>query len=508
MRHQGISRNEVPDAAEIRMRTRSGEYLIGEFSNLPLAEQGRVTIIFGIVRNVTDRKRAEEQLIRNAFYDRLTGLPNRTLFMDRLGQALLRKRRQSNYLFAVLFLDLDHFKMVNDSLGHLTGDLLLVHVGKRLKESVRADDTVARFGGDEFAILLDNLQDPGDVTRVAEEIRRQLMLPVQIEGHEVFSNCSIGIALGNNAYPGCEEILRDADTAMYRAKDLGRGRFEIFDIEMHARVVERLQLETDLRRAIERDEFDLCYQPIVSLETGRMTGLEALLRWKHPARGLLTPSQFIHVAEETGMIIPLGWWVLRTAGRQMNLWHQKSRKAAGLGLSVNLSARQFLQKDLAERVAVILQETGLDPATLHLEITESALMESGETINTTLSRLKSMDMRLHIDDFGTGYSSLSYLHRFSIDMLKIDRSFIQRMLFGSEHREIVRTIVALGKALRIPVTAEGVETESQYEELRVLGCDYGQGYLFGHPLSREECERVILDWPESVQQFAAPSLVQ
>lgn len=515
-RHELLLRKEFPPAAEIRIRARSGEYLVGEFINMPLMEDGKVAGIFGIVRNITDRKRAEQQLIRNAFYDRLTGLPNRTLFLDRLGQAMIRKRRQPDFRFAVLFLDLDHFKMVNDSLGHLIGDLLLVHIGKRLKECIRPGDTVARFGGDEFAILLENINDINDVTRVAERIHSDLMLPVQLEGHEVFSNCSIGIALGSSDYPGYEEILRDADTAMYRAKDLGRGRFEIFDVQMHARVVERLQLETDLRRAIEREEFQLYYQPIVSLRSGRLTGVEALLRWNHPTRGLLLPTEFIHVVEETGMIVPLGWWVLRAACTQMRQWHSRNPKAASLVLSVNLSAKQFAQPDLPERIAHVLQETGLTPSALNLEITESVLMESADTVNRALARLKAMGINLQIDDFGTGYSSLSYLHRFSIDMLKIDRSFIGRMQEGREHREIVGTIVALGKTLGIPVTAEGVESGGQFEELRALGCNYAQGFLVGRPRNVEHSERLIMEWVENApscdldvtQELPPPALLQ
>ena len=431
--------------------------------------------------------------------DPLTGLPNRLLFIDRLGRLIKHAKRRKDYLFAVLFLDLDGFKMINDSLGHLMGDQLLLAVATRLEKCLRSSDTVARLGqgftmarlgGDEFTVLLDDLKDAGDASRAAERLMKELTSPFMLAGKEVFTSVSIGIALSSPSYEEPEDILRDADTAMYRAKSLGKARFEVFDADMRASVMARLQLETDLRRALEREEFQNFYQPIVSLVSGRIVGFEALLRWHHPTRGLVPPSEFIPVAEDTGLIRELGWWNLREACRQMTLWRQQY-KNYDLTVSVNLSAKQFLQPNLVDDIGKLLQELKLPPSTLKLEITESTVMADPAEAVEMLQQIKSLGISLAIDDFGTGYSSLSYLHRFPLDTLKIDRSFISGMKEGGEGMEIARTILPMAKNLHLDVIAEGVETAEQLALLQKLQCKYGQGYYFSKPVSAEGAEALL-----------------
>ena len=431
--------------------------------------------------------------------DPLTGLPNRLLFIDRLGRLIKHAKRRKDYLFAVLFLDLDGFKMINDSLGHLMGDQLLLAVATRLEKCLRSSDTVARLGqgftmarlgGDEFTVLLDDLKDAGDASRAAERLMKELTSPFMLAGKEVFTSVSIGIALSSPSYEEPEDILRDADTAMYRAKSLGKARFEVFDADMRASVMARLQLETDLRRALEREEFQNFYQPIVSLVSGRIVGFEALLRWHHPTRGLVPPSEFIPVAEDTGLIRELGWWNLREACRQMTLWRQQY-KNYDLTVSVNLSAKQFLQPNLVNDISKLLQELKLPPSTLKLEITESTVMADPAEAVEMLQQIKSLGISLAIDDFGTGYSSLSYLHRFPLDTLKIDRSFISGMKEGGEGMEIARTILPMAKNLHLDVIAEGVETAEQLALLQKLQCKYGQGYYFSKPVSAEGAEALL-----------------
>ena len=442
--------------------------------------------------NISERKRAEAQLLHDAFHDSLTGLPNRALFLDRLKQAALRARRNRKRSFAVLFLDLDHFKYVNDSLGHLAGDLLLSDIVRRIQSCVRSNDTMARLGGDEFTILLDEIPDASEAVRLAERIQRALSEPFTLNGEDVFATASIGIALGDAALDRPEDLLRDADTAMYRAKSLGRARHQVFDPEMHTRAVTRLQTETDLRKAVENDEFLVYYQPIVSLASGRLSGFEALVRWRHPQRGIVPPGEFIPLAEETGLIVAIGTGVLYEACRQMKEWHASFPDLAPPAISVNVSGRQFAPADLMERVEGILKETGLNPGALKLEITESVIMENADSIIDTLGQLKTMGIRLSIDDFGTGYSSLSYLHRFPVDTLKIDRSFVKDMLDCGDHRAIVTTIVSLAHNLGISVIAEGTETREEVEVLRALGCEYAQGYYFAKPMDAKATERYIL----------------
>lgn len=462
-----------------------------------LNEHGEIHQILGITHDITERKRAEEQLLHNAFHDALTGLPNRAFFMECLKQTLQRAKRQENYLFAVLFLDLDRFKVINDSLGHLKGDQFLLAIAKRLGVCIRSTDTAARLGGDEFTILLDEIQNLSDAIKVAERIQQELTLPLELDGQEVFTTASIGIALSSTVdYDQPENLLRDADMAMYRAKALGKARYEIFNPEMYTNALARLQLETDLRRAIERHEFQVYYQPIVSLTNGRILGFEALLRWQHPERGLILPTDFVSFAEETGLIVEIGYWALHEACRQMQTWRVSHYTNSLEKISVNLSVKQFSQPDLIEQIGKILHSTGLDASNLMLEITESAIMENGDEGNAALSKLQKMGIELSIDDFGTGYSSLGRLHSFPISMLKIDRSFVSPMDDNSRNLEIIETIITLAHKLGVDVTAEGVETKEQLALLRKLNCECGQGYFFSCPLDNRAAVALILTNPQ------------
>ncbi|HEX8072163.1 MAG TPA: EAL domain-containing protein [Pyrinomonadaceae bacterium] len=446
-----------------------------------------------LTKEVSERKQAEEQLRHNAFHDGLTDLANRALFMDHLKLALARAQRHEDYKCAVLFLDLDRFKVVNDSLGHMIGDKLLVGIARRLETALRPGDTVARLGGDEFTVLLEDLGDAGEAMLVAERLQRELAMPYNLGGHEVFTTVSIGIALSAPEYHRPEDILRDADTAMYRAKQLGKARYEVFHQAMHTRAMELLELERDLRRAVERQEFFLQYQPIVSLNTGVLRGFEALIRWQHPVRGLIPPTKFIHIAEETGLILPIGRWVLDAACRQMHHWQKLAPAGEPLTINVNLSGKQFIQPDLLEQIEGVLRETGLDPRSLKLEITESVVMENIETAIRTLEQLRARGVELSIDDFGTGYSSLSYLQRFPVSTLKIDRSFISRITESDGTAEIVQTIMSLAQTLGMDVVAEGIETERQHTRLATLACEFGQGYYFARPMDKDAAEAFFLN---------------
>jgi Amt family ammonium transporter len=446
-----------------------------------LGPQGQMAV-YGIYRDISDRKAAEEQLLHLAIRDELTGLANRALFRDLVARSIGRGKRREDYAYAVMVLDIDRFKLVNESLGHSTGDQLVTAIARRLERCVRPGDTVARLGGDEYAIFLDDIRDVSDPIRVAGRIQNELKQPFVLGAHEVFASASIGIALSMAGYERPEDFLRDADLAMYRAKEQGGARHEVFQAVMHAHTVALLQLETDLRHALDRREFLLYYQPIVSVVSGKVVGFEALARWLHPQRGLVQPASFIPVAEVTGIIVPLGLWVLREACRQIRVWQQLAGGDHALAISVNLSAKQLLQPDLVDQVALTLKETGLEPRTLRLEITESVIVENAESAVAMLARLRALDVQLHMDDFGTGYSSLSYLHRFQIDTLKIDRSFVSNMGLRGENSEIVRTIVTLARNLGIDVIAEGVETEEQLALLRALGCEHMQGFLFSAPV--------------------------
>ena len=438
----------------------------------------------------------------DAFHDSLTGLPNRDSFVDCVGRAIANTKNRRSYLFAVLFLDLDRFKVINDSLGHLAGDELLMSVVQRLRACLGRADTVARVGGDDFAILARNI-DLGHAVDLADRIHQALILPFELRGQEVFVTASIGIAVGGESKAAAlreqpEHLLRDAHTAMYRAKALGNGRYQVFNASMHDLALERLRLETDLRMAVKRREFLLHYQPFVCLATGRIIGFEALVRWQHPQRGLISPVKFIPVAEETGAIVPLGEWVLEEACRQLRLWEGMFDFDRPLIMSVNLSGKQFAQPDLVERIQAILGATGLSAQNLKLEITESVVMDDVESAIAVLKQMKALNVKLGIDDFGTGYSSLSYLSRFPTDTLKVDKSFVGRMETESdgENVAIVRTIVALAHALGMDVIAEGVETAAQLAKLRAIGCEYGQGYFFAKPLPSDEATALMASEPQ------------
>jgi diguanylate cyclase (GGDEF)-like protein len=449
---------------------------------------GRAYRMAGSQTDVSDRKQAESQLLHDALHDALTGLPNRALFLNRLEMALQRCRRDAESRFAVLFVDLDRFKLINDSLGHPAGDQLLVALAERLRACVRVIDTVARLGGDEFGFLLEGIEDLRQVVRTAERLQEELGRSFQVGGHEVFTSGSIGIALGDGTCQGPEQILRDADIAMYRAKGLGRGGYAVFDQEMHLQAVAALQLENDLRRGLERQEFELEYQPIVAVADGRLEGFEALLRWQHPDRGLVVPEKFIANAEETGLIVPLGVWVLEAACRQLAVW--EPILPPGFTISVNLSARQLAHPDLVRQLSAILAATASRPERLKLEITESVLMADAPAAQRVLEELqRGLGVSVMIDDFGTGYSSLAYLHQFPVDTLKIDRSFVARLGAGDE--EIVRAVVTLGRSLGMRVLAEGVETAEQLAALGRLGCDQAQGFHLAPPLAAADAGAML-----------------
>jgi diguanylate cyclase (GGDEF)-like protein/PAS domain S-box-containing protein len=469
---------------------------------------GKAYRMAGSQTDITNYKVAEEQLLHDVYHDTLTGLPNRAFFKDQLiraiGQAKRRKRRQESYLFAVLFLGLDRFKIINDSLGHVIGDQLLITVARRLKTFLRAGDMVARLGGDEFTILLDDIKDMSDAIHVADRIQKGLVTPFNLSGHDVVTTASIGIALSTTGYEQPEDVLRDAGIAMYRAKTHGKARCEVFDKSMHSRAMERMQLEADLRRALERQEFLLHYQPIVGLESGKIIGSEALIRWQHPQRGFISPAEFIPLAEETGLIVPIGEWVLRTACKQSKTWQEAGLPS--LWMAINLSSRQFKQQNLAEKVSQILSEAGVAPSLLELELTESMIMEKAETTILTLKALKQTGIKLSIDDFGTGYSSLSYLKRFPLDKLKVDQSFVRDITTDPDDAIITAVVSTLAHGLKLRVIAEGVETREQLTFLRSQHYDEVQGYLFSRPIPAEEFTDLLIEYREIVKFFDASEL--
>ena len=458
---------------------KDGTHFPVEYVSTPIVEGDKILGAVVTFKDITERKALEKKLQYQAFHDPLTDLPNRALFMDRLGHALARAGQQASEV-AVLFTDLDNFKVINDSLGHKAGDQLLVAVAERLKACLRPVDTVARLGGDEFTLLLEGVTGISDAARVAERIAQELRAPFALEAQEVFATTSTGIAVSSSAQGQPTDLLRHADLAMYRAKSKGKACYEVFEPNMSTDALERLELETDLRRALGREEFRVYYQPEILLESGDIVGMEALVRWEHPEHGLLLPQEFLPIAEESNLIMPIGQWVLREACKQLRTWQEQYPNIAPLVMSVNLSTREFFQPSL---IAEILRETGVDPRTLQLEITEGAVAyDNAQNANNTLWNLKTLGVQLAIDDFGMGYSSLSYLKRFPVDLLKIDRSFVRELGKDLKDTKIVAAIIHLARALDLKVIAEGVETAEQVEQLRKMECDMVQGSYFSEPL--------------------------
>ncbi len=467
-----------------------------EISENPIhTQKGKATLIS--IVDVTERKRVESELKRTAFHDALTGLPNRTLFLDNLLRLNAAAKRHGHHPFALLFLDLDRFKVINDSLGHVAGDKLLVEMSQRLVECTREEDTVARLGGDEFAILLEQIRGPEDAVRVAERVLERFADPMILDEIEVSVGASIGIALSLVGDGQPENLLRDADMAMYQAKT-HRSGYQIFDARMHSRALERMKLEIDMKRAIEHKQIHLHYQPIVSLETGKLAGFEALARWQHNGRGAISPAKFIPLAEETGLVSRLSRWVFEQACSQMRHWLNCYPLGDDCYISVNISSKQLSDRNLIDEVDAVLHDTGLEPQRLRLEITESAIVENTRAAAHLLAQLKTRNIKLCLDDFGKGFSSLNYLHRFPIEVLKIDRSFVRRLRasLGNDNGkkrpvEIVRTIVAMAQILGMQVVAEGVELPDQLSILRELGCEFGQGYLFSRALDAGAAGRFL-----------------
>jgi diguanylate cyclase (GGDEF)-like protein len=460
---------------------------------------GSINGIIHVIRNISARKKLEAELKRHAFYDTLTNLPNKALFLDRLQNLLEHKKREEELHFAVLFLDLDNFKKVNDSMGHVTGDELLIKVSKRLNKCIRPGDTVSRFGGDEFAILLDNIGRVSDVIEVADCLHNRVKEPFIISGREVHTSVSIGIAIADSNYNKPEELLRDADTAMYHAKTLGRGRHIMFSDHMHSSVVEYISLENDLRKALEKGELMLHYQPIIDLELGDVAGMEALLRWEHPKRGLVMPDKFIPIAEDSGLIVKLGDWVIKEACRQIRYWEETFSLSDEFYISINTSVKQLFS-GLPDTIGKNLMHYEVNPERLRVEITESLFMENPAVAHQMLTKLNNMNIQVYLDDFGTGYSSLSYIHKFPVDALKIDRSFILNIMHDEEAQKIVQAIISLAKSLNIAVIVEGVEDHEQLEIFRKLECRYIQGYIFSKPLESSMVENYILLFKETTKK--------
>lgn len=478
------------NGAEYRYRHKDGSWRWMESMGTYLLDDPHVKGVVVTSRNITERKALEEQLEHRAFHDPLTGLSNRQLFMDRLGHALARTQRRPGRRVAVLFMDLDSFKVVNDSLGHETGDRLLVAVSERLKGGLRPEDTLARFGGDEFVVLLEDVEGPDEAVRVAQRIIDELKNRFVLDGQELYARASIGIALGEDGTKDPDDLLRDADTAMYRAKEEGKG-YSVFDTAMYERAIDRLEAENDLGRAVEREEFLVHYQPIVSLQTGEVLGVEALVRWEHPERGLLDPDEFVPMAEESGLVIPMGEQVLRAACFWGKEWQEKYPRIPPLVVSVNLSARQLSRPDLAETIEGILKETELEGSYLTLDVTETIYVRALAGNTATLDRLRGLGARISIDDFGVGYSSLAYLKRLPANSLKIARSFVKGLGEDVEDTAIVHMIIELAHTLGLEVIAEGVETEEQAALLEEMGCDMAQGYHFARPLPPEDIPALL-----------------
>ncbi len=451
-------------------------------------------LLICVCRDISDLKKAQDLLLYNALHDHLTNLPNRALLTERLELAINRAKRLQNYRYAVLFLDLDRFKVVNDSLGHVVGDQLLVETAKRLTYHLRDIDMVARLGGDEFVILLEEINNTEEVVKVTERILADSQMPVHIDDYEIFTSFSIGIVLGTPDYCRAADLIRDADIAMYRAKEQRNNSYQFFDVAMHTQAMNRLTLETDLRKAIENAEFNLRYQPIVNLKNGQWTGFEALVRWQHPLSGFISPDKFIPVAEEAGVITSIDHWVFHQACRQLAHWQQQFANRATFSININFSAQDLRKPTLLQDIDAILKETGLNGDAITIEITESILIDDIERTTDLLVQLAAKQIRISIDDFGTGYSSLNYLHRLPVHSLKIDRTFVSQMDTNNRNYQVVSTILALSKQLGLTAVAEGIETQEQLQYLQELGCEFGQGYLFSPPLTAETAKQQLVSY--------------
>ena len=457
------------------------------------------TVVQKLRQEINERQRVQQQLIHDALHDSLTGLPNRNLLIERIEFTIAHAKRNPDYKYGILFIDLDRFKVINDSLGHSIGDQLLIAVSNLLQECVRENDLVARLGGDEFVILLDGIKSIQDATSIGERIQQKMRSPFELESQNIFTSASIGIVIGSTEYNNHADLMRDADIAMYRAKDKGKARYTIFDQTMYDETLKLVELENSLRFALKRNELTMHYQPIISLDNNHLVGFEALIRWQHPERGAISPVEFIPIAEDTGLILDIGEWLLKEACQQLQTWRQQFASVPqinSLKMSINLASQQLQEPEFIQKLDQILLETGLEGSSLRLEITESVLIEPEGTIQNTLRQIKNRNIKLSIDDFGTGYSSLSYLRRFPIDNLKIDRSFIQQMNFDSENFEIVRLIITLAKTLGMKTISEGVETALQLNQLKGLGCEFAQGYLFSIPLAPKEIELMLAKYPQ------------
>ncbi|NOT48883.1 MAG: EAL domain-containing protein [Acidobacteria bacterium] len=480
-------------STELKFQHKDGETLFIENIGSNLLQDEKVGGVVINTRDVTENHRDKERLLFDAFHDTLTGLPNRALFHEHLAAALTRSRRHRKLDFAVLFIDLDRFKFVNDSLGHAAGDALLVEAAKRLTSCLRQGDTAARMGGDEFTVLVSDVKEPFEAIEVAKRIQKVFCAPFHLPGHDLVVTASIGIAIADESYSKSADLLRDADTAMYESKQNGKATHTVFHISMHENATLLMQTEADLRRAVERDEFFLLFQPIVEIRTGMISGFEALVRWRHPEKGIIVPKDFISLAEETGLIVPMTRRILNGAAMAVKQW-QNLCGDSRLHVSVNISSKHFDSGDLPELVADVLNHAQLDPSHLQLEITESAMMSSIERATETLEMLKHMGVKLSLDDFGTGYSSLSYLHRFPLDFLKIDRSFVNRLGSAERKAGVLHNILTLAKTMEISTIAEGVETEEQASELTQLGCDFAQGYFYAKPLPPDRVTTLLTEF--------------
>ncbi len=477
---------------EYRIRHFSDNYLWMMAKGLAIrTSDGRATRFAGSQTDVSERKSNEEQMIHDALHDTLTSIPNRTLLLDRIRQSLVRRKRYPKTSFAIIFIDLDRFRLVNESLGHIHGDELLQLISARLKETIPIGDTVARLGGDEFSILLQDINSVRDVEVIAKDIQNLFSKPFFLGEREVFASASMGIAHSDNDYKTPEEILRDAELAMYRAKREGKSQSIVFQPQFRQSSLSPIDLDTDLRRALDRDEMELHYQPIISMRDRTISGFEALLRWSHRSRGVISPNEFIPLAEETGLIYDLGQWVLGKACKQIAAWNKSKKKEDQLEISINLSSRQFSDPNLVEGIVENIEKSGFDAEFLKIEITESALMQNAQRSVSMLNQLKDLNIKVCVDDFGTGYSSLSYLHTFPIDTLKIDRSFVHDMSRNFRNMEIIRTIIMLAHNLKLDVIAEGVETGEQDAQLSALGCQFAQGFYFSRPINSSDAALLI-----------------